>query len=197
MPDKDEIIIEINLGRLGPLLLVLVLLALFLTAHQARARRSEQPQAPAISQSFFKGSYYLTNGYFDGASADVACMAGYRMATLWEILDTSNLIYDITLGHQIFDGDQGKGPPTGIGGVGWVRTGGAPSIGNGAGNGNCAVWSYNFASSYGTTAWLPDDWSTTAVKMGDWLTGYAECNTYQRVWCFRLPVVVFLPLVVR
>jgi hypothetical protein len=195
MPDNDEIIIEINLGRLGPLLLALVLLVLFFTAHQVRARRSEQPQAPAVSQSLFKGSYYLTSNAYDGADAVTACTAGYRMAALWEILDTSNLLYDTILGYKIVPSDQGSGPPTGT--AGWVRTGGVPSIGTGAGNGNCGVWTQNFPLTYGTLAWLPNDWSTTAVKIGVWLTNSRECINAYRVWCYRPPVVVFLPLVVR
>ncbi len=48
--------------------------------------------------------FYLTReNTFDGSEAPSACAAGYHMASLWEIFDPSNLVYDTALGHPSGD----------------------------------------------------------------------------------------------
>lgn len=195
MTDKDEIVIEINLGRLAPVLLAGILLAIFFLPRQANARNNELPQVSGTNPMIFQGSYYLTKRLYNGSDADKACTAGYRMATLWDLLDPSNLVYDISRGYVHSPGDEGNGPPSGE--EGWIRTGGVPSIGNGAGNGNCGLWSFAAADHYGTVAQLPNDWHTIEIKMGIWLTGDQECTTTQRVWCYRPPQLLFLPVVMK
>ena len=55
-------------------------------------------------------AYYLTQTTHNGGQARSACAAGYHMASLWEILDTSNLRYNTELGFT--QEDSGFGPPT-------------------------------------------------------------------------------------
>ena len=53
----------------------------------------------AYPESDGKGArkYYLTLPQFEGDQVLTACARGYHMASLFEILDTSNLRYDTTL----------------------------------------------------------------------------------------------------
>jgi hypothetical protein len=57
--------------------------------------------------------------FFDGNETLTACAKGYHMASIWEILDTSNLSYNTDLG--VIVDDSGSGPPNAI--EGWIRTG--------------------------------------------------------------------------
>jgi hypothetical protein len=193
---KNEYIFEIHLGWLTPLLLIALGFVLLTQQETSLADSPQIPyQTPLSNPSPILGSYYLSKSQYDGVGAINACEAGFKMATLWEILDTSILHYDTSLGYQPASGDAGMGPPSGE--VGWVRSGGVASIGSGAGNGNCAVWTYNVAGSYGTVIALPNNWTTPGSSLGVWLADYRECNTRQRVWCFRSPVDIFLPVVYR
>lgn len=100
--------------------------------------------------------YYLTQTSPTGSSGDAAldaCAAGFHMASLWEIFDTSMLAYDSVLG--LTNDDSGAGPPTGS--YGYVRTGNTsnnttPS----AGTSNCLAWSDS--SGYGTMLSLEKRW---------------------------------------
>jgi hypothetical protein len=77
---------------------------------------------------------YLTKGKCNGASADGTngngagvCASGYHFASLWEIVDPSNLAYNAALSFAWTDqtpplvSDTGQGPPAAR--QGWVRTG--------------------------------------------------------------------------
>jgi hypothetical protein len=76
-----------------------------------------------LAQAVSGRQYYLTAAgtYYDGSQATTACAEGYHMASMWELLDVSNLIYNTTLGFQHSSGDQGDGPPAHA--DGWVRSG--------------------------------------------------------------------------
>ena len=65
-----------------------------------------------------------------------ACVAGYHMASLWEIRATALLTYDKELGFNSF-ADQGDGSPEGE--TGWVRTGYVGTSSNQA-SANCQGW---------------------------------------------------------
>lgn len=192
MPGSTSVRIHLKLGRLTLLLLIALLLALIGSFGDAQASRS--PSQPAFN-AMQVGSYYLTSGSYTGNLADEACAAGYHMATLWEILDTSNLVYDTSLGYQHTPGDGGAGPPTTI--LGWVRTGSTPSIGATPGSGNCAVWTHGIAGTYGSVIYLPNNWSAPGSTMGPWVTDFRECNQPQQVWCYRSPAQLFLPAIFR
>jgi hypothetical protein len=192
MPGSTSVQIHLKLGRLTPLLLVALALALVVSFGDAQAsRRPIQPTFNAMQT----GSYYLTSGSYTGDLADEACTAGYHMATLWEILDTSNLVYDTSLGYQHTPGDGGAGPPTAV--WGWVRTGAVGSIGTTPGSGNCAVWTYGLEDTYGTVISLPNNWITPGSTMGPWVSGIRECNQPQRVWCHRSGALLVLPAIFR
>jgi hypothetical protein len=67
--------------------------------------------------------YYLTQTTHTGGQSLSACAEGYHMASLWEILDPSNLSYDTSLGFTL--ADSGSGPPASS--LGWIRTGNVDS----------------------------------------------------------------------
>ena len=55
--------------------------------------------------------FCLTKTGFNGSQALTACAAGYHMASLWEIFDTTVLRYNTALG--LTKPDSGSGPPVG------------------------------------------------------------------------------------
>lgn len=173
-----KITIHINLDTLGIRLLLLAILVASLGGSIAFAQdaSSEDGIVPITTGPVRK--YYLTMNGFQGNGVLTACATGYHAATLWEILDTSNLVYDTVLGVKWPSGD--STPPTGI--WGWARTGGAPNIGEGAGS-NCASWTIGSALQYGTLIELPDDWTTPGSKIGIWKTGFGACFSSFYVWC--------------
>lgn len=130
-----------------------------------------------------------------GAFADTAaCAAGYHMASLWEILNTTNLEYNTTLGFT-YD-DSGEGPPTCI--HGWVRTGYSSGNANTEGLGNCNNWTSANEADYGTVARLPCDW-TQAPDVDVWQAWTQGCDSLSKVWCVADEVgsAAYLPLVLR
>jgi len=195
MAQGRRVVVEVVLDRLGLLLVTAIVGVLALGAAAHAAPEEASAPAPLTRAAVAPGRYYLTAGAATGTNADTACASGYHMASLWEILDVSNLAYDTTLGYQHPSGDQGDGPPTGV--DGWVRTGGAPSIGGTPGGGNCAAWSSSFSGYTGTVASLPTNWSNPDNIVGVWEAGVANCSSSQYVWCVQPPHYVYLPLVLR
>lgn len=124
--------------------------------------------------------YYLTTESYQGGSALSACAAGFHMASLWEIFDTSNLEYDTTLG--ITADDSGHGPPAGSGG--WIRTGyfDSDTLG-GPGKLNCNSWTESVPGSYGTVVTLGSDWGAAATAVSPWDSMIAVCMDGWQVWC--------------
>ena len=53
--------------------------------------------------------YYLTKGTITGSKVLTACASGYHFASIWEILNTSDLHYNTTLGRT--NANSGNGPP--------------------------------------------------------------------------------------
>lgn len=134
--------------------------------------------------------FYLTPGnpdrntdpVFDGAHALDACAAGFHMASLWEILDPSNLQYDSTLGPIPFR-DSSGGPSTGLD-LGWVRTGYETSDGNQAANlPNCGLWTEAGGGQWGSRLLLRQDWAGAPSVMGPWSLSVATCGFKGPVWC--------------
>jgi hypothetical protein len=125
--------------------------------------------------------YYLTSSYaYNGSQATSACAAGYHMASLWEILDPSNLRYNTSLGDS--RADSGMGPPTVS--FGWVRTGHNNDTGTTPGQANCNSWSSSSGAHSGTTVRLATDWSdATQQDMFVWDVGVRACSDTAPVWC--------------
>lgn len=141
------------------------------------------------------GSYYLTTDTYNGAQMLSACTNGYHVASIWEILDPSRLVYDTTLGYT--QADSGYGPPTYPSAHGWVRTGNwMADVVATAGIANCNGWTSNSPNDYGTFIDLRSDW-TMARDIGVWMAFAGACNIERRVWCVRQPLRLYLPLVLR
>ena len=175
------------------LLTVVTLGALFLSDRRADASPSGEPQQLAVSPR----RYYLTGSQIDADDALTACATGYHTAALWEILDTTNLRYDSTLGLML--GDSGSGPPNTY--PGWVRTGGGAGSSTTPGQGNCDAWTSADASDYGTIVQLPDDWTAIAGLTAPWEPDSTGCDSgITRVWCVGDNVIsgeTYLPNVVK
>jgi hypothetical protein len=154
---------------------------------------------PLAASAGLRG-YYLTQGTYDGADADGTdgngagvCAEGYHFASLWEILDPSNLKYNTDLG-MVRD-DSGQGPPTLPFLGGWVRTGFGRSGSSTPGVGNCDGWDSSSDSDWGTLARLPSYW-TAGQDIHVWQVDTVTCNTdvLVRVWCVADDVAVGAPL---
>jgi hypothetical protein len=180
MQDEKTIVIDINLTRgLVTLLALLLLVAVLLgyLAWNQGAVAASGPQAPAAASAGMR-QYYLTTDSYDGSEALTACTSGYHFASLWEILDPSNLKYNTTLGYT--QADSGQGPPTNA--LGWVRTGYLSNTSTTAGQGNCNAWTSSDSSHNGTRALLPTNW--TAVKdIHVWVVMTFWCDFGFQVWC--------------
>ena len=149
--------------------------------------------------------YYLTTTYHNGAGADGTdgngagvCADGYHFASLWEILDPSNLKYDTDLG-MVRD-DSGQGPPTFPYFGGWVRTGYSSNTSSTPGQANCDAWTSSDSGDYGTTAYLPNDW-TAGQDIHVWEVDTDTCDiaVLFRVWCVadNVSTSVYLPLILK
>ena len=132
--------------------------------------------------------FYLTQTEHTGSQALTACASGYHMASLWEILDPSNLQYNKALGTT---GD-GSGPPTSISlqnttvNVGWIRTGAASATGFGPGVSNCLIWTSDAEIHTGTLVGLTPAWASSDVSpISPWRGLTVSCETQQQVWCVQ------------
>jgi hypothetical protein len=182
---EQTLVININLTRGLVAVLTLALLTAaflgYLAWGQGKAVASS-PQAPLAAATNMR-QYYLTTTSHDGAEADGTdgngagvCASGYHFASLWEILDPSNLEYNSDLGRT--RDDSGAGPPSYDG---WVRTGYSSNNGATAGQANCEAWSNN-TSGYGTRARVTSDWTGTK-HMHVWFVGTTGCGSTRYVWC--------------
>jgi hypothetical protein len=180
MQDERVVAIDINLTRGLVGLLALALLAAALLGYLAWGQQEAAASGSQIPLAASSGmrQYYLTKSYSEGADAADACASGYHMASLWEIMDPSNLKYNTDLGDT--RSDSGQGPPSGR--QGWVRTGFATSSSNTPGWGNCNAWTSNEISDYGTWAWLPYNWGS-GQDIHVWEVGYNGCWLNAYVWC--------------
>jgi hypothetical protein len=122
--------------------------------------------------------YYQTTSAYTGDLADDACEDGYHFASLWEILDPSNLKYNTDLGRT--KADSGKGPPSGS--SGWARTGSGDTGISTPGYANCGIWDSKDPSENGSGVWLPTDWDAGA-ELESWMVFAGACNIPRRVWC--------------
>jgi hypothetical protein len=151
----------------------------------------EQQQVLASNpQSVTAGSsqpmYYLTSSTYNGDAVtpvnipnetDV-CDSGYHFASMWEIVDPSNLEYNTSKGLTRADG--GSGPPSAI--KGWVRTGyiSASSI---AGQANCTIWTSSSDQVSGTWVALSNTWAANDQELFVWDIDIDTCDTDNYVWC--------------
>jgi len=177
---------------------VLVAFLAYLIGGTARAAPYEEGSASAdTAVSMAVRQYYLTTSAYDGSAADGegVCANGYHFASIWEILDPSNLRYETDLGSA--RADSGSGPPTGL--VGWVRTGNGGGTDPTPGRGNCSAWSSANQGDHGTCVSLPTDWTASASEVHIWDAEASDCSLAVPVWCVSDALLesVFLPLVLR
>jgi len=146
------------------------------------------PQASVIAGEQGKKSskdtrpaFYLTQEGVEGDRALAACAPGYHMASLWEIIDPSNLRYDSTLG--VVEQDGGSGPPGDE--FGWVRTGRGPSTLDFEGLANCNAWTSSVADHHGTVVNLRGVWrpGLTVSPISPWSAVTTSCGAQFPVWC--------------
>jgi hypothetical protein len=132
-----------------------------------------------------KDKFYLTKTKYDGSHILHACVKGYHTASLWEILDVSNLQYDTELGAM--GEDSGSGPPSG--GVGWIRTGWTDTDSSATpGFANCNIWTSNSSDDNGTVVYLNPNWQTAPSRIIDpWEAGIQPCSEGWFVWCVQDP----------
>jgi hypothetical protein len=125
--------------------------------------------------------FYLTPDAYNGANALTACDAEFHMASVYEILDLSNLRYD--MGRGFTKSDSGWGPPQYA--VGWVRTGDEAYVGDQVGYSNCDSWTSSSGSHLGTEVFLHDDWNDPATWISPWQGFTSTCSLPARVWCIQ------------
>ncbi len=152
---------------------------------------SEFVTVASLNWASFRRRFYLTTDTYDGSQPLTACASGFHMASIWEILDVSNLVYDTSVGHN--NDDSGSGPPTSL--PGWARTGdfaGDASEPNGPEN--CSAWTSTVG--IGTYVVLPrSDWKqiqndngVADLMPGDispWAGYPLSCTASIRVWCVQ------------
>ena len=142
-------------------------------------------QAPTASEAKkARRSYYLTRTEHPGDSALTACVAGFHMASLWEIFDTTNLRYDTTLGFTT--ADSGSGPPTASGG--WIRTGSTANadLSLPPGFPNCNAWTSGTTGDAGSAVILSPNWQPLSGGLfptSPWSPVHNLCSVPIRVWC--------------
>jgi hypothetical protein len=180
--DQDRtLIININLTQ-GWLAwsITAILIVVFLGSLMLAGQETVAADGQAVSSATTgMRRYYLSKVGRDGANAESACAEGYHMASLWEILDPSNLMYNTELGGT--RDDSGAGPITFWG---WVRTGYVSNSDNVAGRANCDAWTTSDPTAYGTLVNLPNgSWDPNYADLHVWSTFFASCDETNAVWC--------------
>jgi hypothetical protein len=153
-----------------------------------------QPTSGANNRSQdTRRAFYLTKEAHTGSETLAACVAGYHMASIWEILDPSNLRYDTTLGRTV--GDSGFGGPPTVGfengagqaanyvGLGWIRTGTGALA-------NCNGWTSDAHADSGSYSLLK--LSASAELTFNWVVGHelpcdgvGVLDFQPGVWCVQ------------
>ena len=143
---------------------------------------------PSLADAFgldLRRKFYLTTGTFDGAGALNACDKKFRMASLYEIFDTSNLAYDTDRGQTA--ADSGEGPPSGVNG--WIRTGFSSNNVDGPGQANCSAWTSSTDGELGTAVRLREEWLADAGLISPWKAAEGgeqpQCDDSLPVWCVQ------------
>lgn len=138
---------------------------------------------------------YITSANYETNHVLTACAAGYHMASLWEILDVSNLVYDYDHPAAKRQADSGFGPPSYW--YGWVRTGYGSSDSGTTGTGNCHAWTSASSADHGVAIKLSNMWETAPGDILTWDATSFTCDYIGPVWCVVDIGAVYLPLVMR
>jgi hypothetical protein len=182
--EKRNLVIHIHLTRGLVVVLTAVLLVLAFIAYMEWSREPAAAQSPQelqveTSASTGRRQYYRTWNSYTPTNFTAACAAGYHFASLWEILDPSNLEYNNILGWN--QADSGEGPPTNR--HGWIRTGYNSEGTSGVeGQDNCRAWTSVDVNDTGTRASLAWQWGTNE-EIHVWNLDRAPCWVPYPVWC--------------
>ena len=142
------------------------------------------PEAAAAAVTGGSGRhFYLTQTNYACNQVLTACGSGYHMASLWEILDVSNMIYDYDHPAAHRKDDSGQGPPSYW--HGWVRTGWASDGTATVGTGNCRNWTSVSPNDHGVSVRLSKTWVTAPGEIFTWHANDFTCNYTGPVWCVR------------
>jgi hypothetical protein len=193
-----RITLRISYDRRVVVVLASLVLALLLSGSAPAAGPGRPVSASPMAAFMPAGNgrhVYVTAAFYLPAQALSACASPYHMASFWEIMDVSNLIYDGAHPDAATWSDSGSGPPSED--AGWVRTGYDSSTTNAAGMGNCNNWTSSSGTSYGTAARLSRQWETAPSQADLWDVLPYPCNLSGRVWCVRDVYVGYLPLIMR
>ncbi len=145
---------------------------------------ASQAIADVLAAPGSRGEFYLTNTSYLSNQALTACGSGYHMASLWEIIDPTNLSYNFNHPAAYTKVDSGQGPPSGW--YGRVRTGTDSSTSATAGIGNCSTWTSVAVSDYGVFARLSRSWEAPPAEIGGiWDITAFTCSVTGPVWCVR------------
>ncbi len=138
---------------------------------------------------------YLTELTYYPDDTLEACGPGYHMASLWEILDTSNWVYDYDHPAAHVQEDSGYGPPSHW--YGWIRTGYWSSGDPVTGTGNCQNWTSRSSDDKGTLVRLSRWWEAAPGEISTWFAYPCSCNEVVAVWCVADVEALYLPLVLK
>ena len=186
---KGEVIV-INLRLSGALLALLIGLLViqflwsFLGLGYREAAANEHPLSnTALLSLNSMRKFYITSADYSASQAVSICESGYHFASLWELLDTSNLAYAHDLGAVWQAGDLGSGPPSEM--PGWIRTGYESESETGIpGRDNCSNWTTRDSDFDGTTAELRSNWTATGGNyFHGWEVFVVDCSQELGVWC--------------
>ena len=185
MQEYKTIVIDIKLNKgLAVTLVVVLAVALLAWSTQTAGRVAASAGEAVQAQSTGMRQFYLSTSGAAGIGARGVCGPGYHMASLWEIVDPSNLKYNTTLGWT--ETDSGQGPPADeIYVHGWVRTGYVADISTTAGRANCLGWTSAGAGHRGTIVSLPASWTSGVEDIGVWHAAVALCSDQNQVWCIE------------
>jgi hypothetical protein len=138
---------------------------------------------------------FLTEPYYHPDEALQACGQGYHMASLWEIADTSNWVYDYDHPAAHVQDDSGYGPPSHW--YGWIRTGYYSSGDPITGTGNCQNWTSRSNGDKGTLVRLSRWWEAGPGEILTWTAYPCPCNETVAVGCVADVEALYLPLVLN
>jgi len=175
---EQNLVLNIDLTR-GLVAALVVVAAIVAVALLIRGPAPASAAGEAVSAATDNMRRYYLGSSVHASSAIDGCDPGYHFASLWEILDPSNLAFEAALSGATRT-DVGDGPPTEL--VGWVRTGYSSNTGPVAGQANCSAWASDSGGEWGTTAQLPADW-LTGGELHVWDVGTRDCSLVAYIWC--------------
>ena len=141
-----------------------------------------------------KRRYYLTIGETNGGGPKFMCASGYHFASVFELMEVSQLEYNGSEGRNL--DDAGEGPPSGnllsgpLRSSGWVRTGSAAAVAISTDAApNCNDWVSVAKAEIGAVAYLPRPGPATLssayVAEAPFIVSGLNCANLRPVWCIE------------